>query len=175
MLYGMADSLKHALAEMNYRVRVYCPVGELLPGMAYLVRRLLENTSNESFLRAGFIEHAPEEQLLMNPTLFKRPRVAEPKNLKPAAASTGFDNEPLSDFSHESARSQMSRAIADFCARPVGDHAIFIDGQPIFTGKWIESINPSHKSKLIARCACATPEHADPSRRRRQFGFSHLA
>ena len=34
------------------RVRVYTPYGELLPGMAYLVRRLLENTSNESFLRA---------------------------------------------------------------------------------------------------------------------------
>jgi RHH-type transcriptional regulator, proline utilization regulon repressor / proline dehydrogenase / delta 1-pyrroline-5-carboxylate dehydrogenase len=30
-------------------MREYCPVGELLPGMAYLVRRLLENTSNEGF------------------------------------------------------------------------------------------------------------------------------
>ena len=39
--------------------------------MAYLVRRLLENTSNESFLRAGFTEHKPEEVLLMNP-LHKR-------------------------------------------------------------------------------------------------------
>jgi len=32
---------------MGYRVRDYCPVGEVLPGMSYLVRRLLENTSNE--------------------------------------------------------------------------------------------------------------------------------
>ena len=32
------------------RVRAYCPVGDLVAGMAYLVRRLLENTSNESFL-----------------------------------------------------------------------------------------------------------------------------
>ena len=31
-------------------------IGQLLPGMAYLVRRLLENTSNESFLRASFRE-----------------------------------------------------------------------------------------------------------------------
>jgi len=38
----------------GYRVREYCPVGELLPGMSYLVRRLLENTSNEGFLRAKF-------------------------------------------------------------------------------------------------------------------------
>jgi RHH-type proline utilization regulon transcriptional repressor/proline dehydrogenase/delta 1-pyrroline-5-carboxylate dehydrogenase len=34
------------------RVRAYCPVGDLVAGMAYLVRRLLENTSNESFLAA---------------------------------------------------------------------------------------------------------------------------
>ena len=32
-------------------MRAYCPVGDLVAGMAYLVRRLLENTSNESFLR----------------------------------------------------------------------------------------------------------------------------
>jgi RHH-type proline utilization regulon transcriptional repressor/proline dehydrogenase/delta 1-pyrroline-5-carboxylate dehydrogenase len=67
MLYGMADELKGALAMLGQRVRVYAPMGQLLPGMSYLVRRLLENTSNESFVRAGFLEHAPEEQLLMNP------------------------------------------------------------------------------------------------------------
>src|ERR1700693_3470937 len=50
LLYGMAGPVKRALVEMGYRVREYCPVGELLPGMAYLVRRLLENTSNEGFL-----------------------------------------------------------------------------------------------------------------------------
>jgi RHH-type proline utilization regulon transcriptional repressor/proline dehydrogenase/delta 1-pyrroline-5-carboxylate dehydrogenase len=67
MLYGMADAVKSVLVQMGQRVRVYTPYGQLLPGMAYLVRRLLENTSNESFLRAGFLERAPEEQLLANP------------------------------------------------------------------------------------------------------------
>lgn len=69
MLYGMADEIKEALLSMNQRVRIYTPYGQLLPGMAYLVRRLLENTSNDSFLRASFSEHLPEEQLLMNPTM----------------------------------------------------------------------------------------------------------
>src|SRR5262249_52027339 len=69
MLYGMADAIKDVLNSMGRRVRIYTPYGQLLPGMAYLVRRLLENTSNESFLRAGFVEHVPEEQLLMNPVL----------------------------------------------------------------------------------------------------------
>ena len=67
MLYGMADSEKQALVDLGYRLRIYMPYGELIPGMAYLVRRLLENTSNESFLRAGFAEHVPVEKLLMNP------------------------------------------------------------------------------------------------------------
>ena len=37
LLYGMAGPIKRALVEMGYRVREYCPVGELLPGMSYLV------------------------------------------------------------------------------------------------------------------------------------------
>ena len=56
-----------ALLARRQRVRVYTPYGQLLPGMAYLVRRLLENTANESFLRASFTENVPEEQLLRNP------------------------------------------------------------------------------------------------------------
>ncbi len=50
VLRGLGDELQHALAARGYRVRTYCPVGDLVAGMAYLVRRLLENTSNESFL-----------------------------------------------------------------------------------------------------------------------------
>src|SRR5205807_2642319 len=73
MLYGMADPVMDALVSLGQRVRVYTPYGELLPGMAYLVRRLLENTSNESFLRASFTEHVPEVQLLMNPLQTKTP------------------------------------------------------------------------------------------------------
>jgi RHH-type proline utilization regulon transcriptional repressor/proline dehydrogenase/delta 1-pyrroline-5-carboxylate dehydrogenase len=50
VLRGLGDELQHALAAHGHRVRTYCPVGDLVAGMAYLVRRLLENTSNESFL-----------------------------------------------------------------------------------------------------------------------------
>ncbi|PYM01106.1 MAG: L-glutamate gamma-semialdehyde dehydrogenase, partial [Verrucomicrobia bacterium] len=67
LLYGMAGPIKRALVEMGYRVREYSPVGELLPGMSYLVRRLLENTSNEGFLRAKFSEQVSGAQLLRDP------------------------------------------------------------------------------------------------------------
>ena len=50
VLRGLGDDLQQALATRGLRVRTYCPVGDLVAGMAYLVRRLLENTSNESFL-----------------------------------------------------------------------------------------------------------------------------
>ena len=50
VLRGLGDDLAHALAKRGVPVRAYCPVGDLVAGMAYLVRRLLENTANESFL-----------------------------------------------------------------------------------------------------------------------------
>ena len=55
VLRGLGDELQEALAGAGLRARTYCPVGDMVAGMAYLVRRLLENTSNESFLvsRAG--------------------------------------------------------------------------------------------------------------------------
>ncbi|MBX3353202.1 MAG: proline dehydrogenase family protein [Phycisphaeraceae bacterium] len=67
MLHGMADQLKTAAEQMGLRVREYVPVGEMIPGMAYLVRRLLENTSNESWLRAGFMDNASTDVLLASP------------------------------------------------------------------------------------------------------------
>ena len=50
VLRGLGDPLQEAIAAQGLRVRTYCPVGDLVAGMAYLVRRLLENTSNDSFL-----------------------------------------------------------------------------------------------------------------------------
>jgi RHH-type proline utilization regulon transcriptional repressor/proline dehydrogenase/delta 1-pyrroline-5-carboxylate dehydrogenase len=67
VLYGMGDALAAALADRGQRVRVYVPYGELLPGMAYLVRRLLENTSNDSFLRQSVGGQLPVEALLRSP------------------------------------------------------------------------------------------------------------
>jgi len=63
VLRGLGDDLQHALARQGLRVRTYCPVGDLVAGMAYLVRRLLENTSNESFLAARMHDASVEELL----------------------------------------------------------------------------------------------------------------
>jgi RHH-type proline utilization regulon transcriptional repressor/proline dehydrogenase/delta 1-pyrroline-5-carboxylate dehydrogenase len=63
VLRGLGDDLQHALARRGFRVRTYCPVGDLVAGMAYLVRRLLENTSNEGFLSLQAEGHSLEELL----------------------------------------------------------------------------------------------------------------
>src|SRR5947199_1483481 len=108
LLYGMAGPIKRALVEMGYRVREYCPIGELLPGMAYLVRRLLENTSNEGFLRAKFAENVPAKELLRDPGDLIKPSVGGIGDLGgparsnqkndaslPATAGDSFRNAPL--------------------------------------------------------------------------------
>jgi len=66
VLRGLGDQLQDALASRGFRVRTYCPVGDLVAGMAYLVRRLLENTSNESFLHEQ-ARGVPVEELLAAP------------------------------------------------------------------------------------------------------------
>src|SRR5205085_11884415 len=66
VLRGLGDDLARALASLDVRVRAYCPVGDLVAGMAYLVRRLLENTSNESFLHEQAVG-VPLEELLAAP------------------------------------------------------------------------------------------------------------
>jgi RHH-type proline utilization regulon transcriptional repressor/proline dehydrogenase/delta 1-pyrroline-5-carboxylate dehydrogenase len=71
MLHGMADELKLGAGDekhgLGLRVREYVPVGEMIPGMAYLVRRLLENTSNESWLLANQGDAVGPDQLLAPP------------------------------------------------------------------------------------------------------------
>jgi proline dehydrogenase len=66
ILRGLGDDLARALASFDLRIRAYCPVGDLVAGMAYLVRRLLENTSNESFLHEQAVG-VPIEELLAAP------------------------------------------------------------------------------------------------------------
>ena len=69
MLYGMAEPIARAFARRGLLVRMYVPLGEMLAGMGYLVRRLLENTSNESFLKHTFFDKTGVDRLLKQPVL----------------------------------------------------------------------------------------------------------
>jgi RHH-type proline utilization regulon transcriptional repressor/proline dehydrogenase/delta 1-pyrroline-5-carboxylate dehydrogenase len=162
MLYGMADPIKDALVSLGQRVRVYTPYGQLLPGMAYLVRRLLENTANESFLRASFTEHVSEEQLLMNPQLRMRHAEGDPRNGNGSLvrrAHSAFRNEPLTDFSQEGARLAMQQSLAGLTPFLGHRYPLVIGGRQVRSEAAITSINPSHQRQVVGECDRATAAH----------------
>jgi RHH-type proline utilization regulon transcriptional repressor/proline dehydrogenase/delta 1-pyrroline-5-carboxylate dehydrogenase len=152
-LYGMAQPLVRALTERGERVRIYMPFGELIPGMAYLVRRLLENTSNESFLRRGFAERESPAALLADPErVHVRP---------PAAANQDFENEPHADFSRAQVRDDFAAALGAVRSRLGAEYPLIIDGHPVETAERIVSPNPSRADEVVGRVAAAGPAEVD--------------
>lgn len=155
MLYGMGDEQAQLFSEQGHRVRIYTPFGELIPGMAYLVRRLLENTSNDSFLRQSFTEHVPVETLLMTPSSHA---VDEPPIEDEEA--TGFTNEPLTDFSIEENRAAMKQAIDDVRDEFGQTYPLVIDGKSSESRSTLSSRNPSDISEVVGHVAAASSDQA---------------
>jgi RHH-type proline utilization regulon transcriptional repressor/proline dehydrogenase/delta 1-pyrroline-5-carboxylate dehydrogenase len=172
MLHGMGDPEKEAVTAAGWRLRIYMPYGQLVPGMAYLVRRLLENSSNDSFLRAGFVKHVPPATLLAPPGPSAEAEAGavadtDADDVAPRdtpAATIGFRNEPLSDFSVEASRRAMQegvdRAAAAFSAGP-SMVPIVIDGRRADSTDRLLRHDPSDHTRLIAEVAAATPADAD--------------
>ena len=155
MLYGMSDQQAQVFAERGQRVRIYTPFGALIPGMAYLVRRLLENTSNDSFLRQSFTEHRTTEVLLMSPT--SQAKTAPSSN---APEDPGFQNEPSTDFSDAAKREAMEEALA-FVRDSFGEqYSLIIDGKACDSRATLDSRNPSNTSEIIGRVAAANADQA---------------
>ncbi|MFL6537268.1 MAG: proline dehydrogenase family protein [Chthoniobacterales bacterium] len=189
LLYGMANPIKRALVDMGYRVREYSPVGELLPGMSYLVRRLLENTSNEGFLRAKFSDNASEIALLQDP----RELIATSQTVVPSAVEessdrrTGrsldfarddkialngaatretppgdsYENAPLVNFVHGENQAKMRAALRDMRARFGKKYPLFIDGDEVWTEKFLPSLNPTNPTEVVGYIAEAEIPEAD--------------
>ncbi|MCZ7646656.1 MAG: proline dehydrogenase family protein [Planctomycetota bacterium] len=156
-LYGMADSLKLALAARGHRMRVYTPFGELLPGMAYLVRRLLENTANESFLRQGFVEGASEEKLLADPAaLPPGPGLASPKTV------STIENEPDAAFHLKAEREAFAKALETVRGRLGASYKLVVEGKELDgEAGFIESRDPADRARLVGRVASASVAQAD--------------
>ncbi len=79
VLYGMAEPFRKALSKMTRRVRLYCPHGDLVRGMAYLVRRMIENSSNDSVLNLVFAEGAERDCILEDPCVTLEREIAMAK------------------------------------------------------------------------------------------------
>ena len=161
LLYGMAGPVKRALVEMGYRVREYCPVGELLPGMSYLVRRLLENTSNEGFLRAKFSENVSEAELLRDPAdlAAQSPNGARHVDVMSDGASLDtppgdtYENAPLVNFVYQQNQDRMRQALEHVRTQLGQKYPLVIDGERVWTDKTIASINPSSPNDVVGHVA----------------------
>lgn len=144
MLFGMAEPVKNALGRMGYAVREYAPVGQLLPGMAYLVRRLLENTSNEGFIRRRFVEGLDAISLLAPPeapALQTDLPVVEPPGV--------FVNEPPVDLSRKENRAAWHEALQE-ARRGLGrNFPSVINGRESLSGGMIVSVNPARPTETV--------------------------
>ncbi|HSB45511.1 MAG TPA: proline dehydrogenase family protein, partial [Nitrospira sp.] len=150
MIFGMAEPFQQAVTQRGRRLRLYTPVGNLLPGMAYLVRRLLENTSNESFLRKEYAESQPLSTLL-SPSAGNAA-----SGPSPSAAPTEFRNEPLRDFSLAEAQAAMREAIAAV-KRQVGRQWPSSARGLSLTGPLMASHNPSRPDEVVGLVQGAAP------------------
>jgi RHH-type proline utilization regulon transcriptional repressor/proline dehydrogenase/delta 1-pyrroline-5-carboxylate dehydrogenase len=172
MLYGMATPIRRALVRLGYRVREYCPIGELVPGMAYLVRRLLENTSNEGFLRAKFRANRSITELLADPApqIPNEPPSA-PKGVgsrdgeapakiqsAPLHGQLQFHNEPPADFALGSSRNRMGQALELVRGKLGQAYPMVIGGKKIVGPQRLASVNPAQPAQIIGHVALGGTE-----------------
>ncbi|MBD3885432.1 L-glutamate gamma-semialdehyde dehydrogenase [Phormidium tenue FACHB-886] len=153
VLYGMADKLAKALVDQGFRVRVYCPYGDLIPGMAYLIRRLLENTANSSFLRQN-LEERPVEELLAPPTL-------ETSNGKGAIANGKFHNSSDTDYAIVKERDRGFEAIRTVRQQLGKTYLPIVNGESVNTVEMIDSVNPSNPNEVVGRVGLLSVEQAE--------------
>src|SRR5213595_3510200 len=165
LLYCMAGPIKRALVEMGFRVREYCPVGELLPGMAYLVRRLLENTSNEGFLRAKFAENVSAKELLRDPreliklngenpmksqtTMITQNQHRQNSGLVDTASDDVYRNSPLVNFVYKDSQDKMCSALREERNRFGEKYPLVIGGEKVWTDQLTPSVNPSAPDEIV--------------------------
>jgi RHH-type proline utilization regulon transcriptional repressor/proline dehydrogenase/delta 1-pyrroline-5-carboxylate dehydrogenase len=170
MLYGMGDEQAQLFAEAGHRVRIYTPFGKLIPGMAYLVRRLLENTSNDSFLRQSFQEHVAVEKLLMKPSdhAVEEPVVED-------EVTEGFTNEPLTDFSIEENRAAMKQALQEVRDEFGRSYPLVIDGKSSESRSTLSSRNPSNTTEVVGHVASASADQAADAVDAARRAFPHWA
>jgi RHH-type proline utilization regulon transcriptional repressor/proline dehydrogenase/delta 1-pyrroline-5-carboxylate dehydrogenase len=162
MLHGMGEPIKGAVRSLGLRLREYAPAGELIPGMAYFVRRLLENTANESFLRLTFAAGEQVDKLISAPAASPDfgqsyehvPRIVPTRVEEPAQ----FVNMPHLDFARAENRTRFTAALAQLRAGEsvvgLGKHwPLWIGGRAVEAGDTLTSTNPARPDEVVGTVA----------------------
>ncbi|HLS67755.1 MAG TPA: bifunctional proline dehydrogenase/L-glutamate gamma-semialdehyde dehydrogenase PutA [Kiloniellales bacterium] len=163
-LHGMGEALYEEIVgkdKLNRPCRIYAPVGSHEDLLAYLVRRLLENGANTSFVNRIQDEALPVEEIIADPVARVRalatiphPHIPLPEKLFGEARrnSAGIDlwaPEELAPLS----RTMTAAAESGWDAAPI------IGGQSL-TGSSREVRDPSDHRRVVGRVLDATPEQA---------------
>ncbi|MEC4982895.1 MAG: L-glutamate gamma-semialdehyde dehydrogenase [Oscillatoria sp. PMC 1068.18] len=152
VLYGMGDQLAKALVKQGYRVRVYSPYGKVLPGMAYLIRRLLENTANSSFLRQN-LEERPIEELISPPVVTGETELP--------VANKQFANAADTDYANRQQREAAQQALQKVRSLLGKTYLPLINGQYVETETSLDSVNPANPSEIIGTVGQISVEQAE--------------
>jgi RHH-type proline utilization regulon transcriptional repressor/proline dehydrogenase/delta 1-pyrroline-5-carboxylate dehydrogenase len=137
--------------------------------MAYLVRRLLENTSNEGFLRARFGANTSITELLRDPAsqltergdrlIHHADNPATDKSLHhrptPSDSVPSFANEPPADFTFSSVRKKMAHALQSVRSKFGRFYPNIIAGRPRISGEPMRSVNPARPDEIVGLISTA--------------------
>lgn len=160
MLEGMADHIRRAVQKITGEILLYCPVAkkeDFQHAIAYLIRRLDENTGEENFLRHLFglkpgtdpwEEQASffSESCDLIETLSDHPRQAQDRSkpLKKLELFSPFENDPPTDFSIPENRAWAEKIIQtykEFQPKPI---PLVIGGETIEDHLEGTGYNPSN-------------------------------
>ena len=155
-LHGMGGALYKA-AGRERSVRVYAPVGEHEDLLPYLVRRLLENGANTSFVHSFLDEDVPAERIAADPyaTLSaaptRHPRIPAPPNLY---GMTRLNSKGV-DLSQRQARERVQGATVVLDGGgPIAVGSIVAGAQVIANGEEVRA--PADRGRLLGTVATAT-------------------
>ncbi len=162
-LHGMGETLYDQVVgadNLNKACRIYAPVGSHETLLAYLVRRLLENGANSSFVNQIVDESVPIETLLTDPfdaaraaNCLPHPRIPLPQALYP----DGRKNSGGLDLANEDVLAALAGELGT--ARPYVA-APLIDGQREAAGS-VNIVNPAQSADIVGHITEATVGDVD--------------
>jgi len=138
-LFRTAEGISRAITNMGWANRDYVPVGELIPGMAYLVRRVLENTSQVGVLMQSRMKDDIDE--LLRPPV---PSMAEEEQRDGIeTAASGFRNNPPTRLFVPHERESFQLALTETRAQWGAEYQLDLAGELVSTNDIIPSLTPS--------------------------------
>ncbi len=160
-LHGMGESL-HGLARENFqsRCRIYAPVGVHEDLLAYLVRRLLENGANSSFVNQVFDEQVPARQVVRDPVeILNNSSYWSGKGGLPLPKEIYPDDRPNSDGINFANPPVLEKFNQEMAARQSNSwrSAAVISGQ-IAEGAGVPVLNPANFEDQVGSVLEATSE-----------------